>query len=144
MRNYHLARVDKVCMGVGLEPRSPFLDLNVVNAGLAIPAALKRKNNTPKGLLIEAFAPLLPAWMIERKKQPFTVPITKWLPGELYDFTHDLLLPNNAFVRTFLDPAILLRQLKRGQSINDALAHRIWSLLQIEVWHRGFAREMGK
>jgi hypothetical protein len=41
-------------------------------------------------LLLDAFAPDLPDWLIARKKQPFTVPITAWLTGDLrsYARTH--------------------------------------------------------
>ena len=79
LRNYHLARVDKLTMGVGLEPRCPFLDVNVVELGLRLPASLKRPDGRPKGLLADAFAADLPDWLVARRKQPFTVPVAQIL-----------------------------------------------------------------
>lgn len=143
MRNYHLARVDKICMGVGLEPRSPFLDIRVVNEGLALPASIKRPSNVPKGLLIQAFRDLLPSWLLQRRKQPFSLPIAEWLGGSLNAFAQDTLRTPNAFVGNFIDPVALLETLDDCGKPAEQVAHRIWALLQIEAWHRAVASELG-
>jgi len=141
LRNYHLARVDKLSMAAGLEIRSPFLDLAVTSYAESLPADVKRPNGRPKGLLIDAFDSLLPAWLLERRKQAFTVPIQIWLAGPLREFTDEILNPATAFVREFADPTPLLANLKASPP-DLPRAMRIWSLLHLEIWHREFARRM--
>ncbi|MFM1868923.1 MAG: hypothetical protein RL591_2331 [Planctomycetota bacterium] len=142
LRNYHLARIDKLTMSAGLEARAPFLDLNVTCYAESLTASQKRLGARPKGLLIDAFKTVLPAWLLQRKKQPFTVPIETWLSGPLRDFAHDTLGPS-AFVRQFVDPAPLLAGLAEPASATPC-APRLWSLLHLEIWHREFARKMAQ
>lgn len=141
LRNYHLARVDKLSMAAGLEIRSPFLDLAVTSYAESLPAELKRPEGRPKGLLIDAFESILPTWLLERRKQAFTVPVQDWLAGPMREFAHEILNPATAFVREFADPAPLLAGLK-ASSPDLPRAMRIWSLLHLEIWHREFARRM--
>jgi len=142
LRNYHLARIDKLTMSAGLEARAPFLDLNVTCYAESLTASQKRLGARPKGLLIDAFKTVLPSWLLQRKKQPFTVPIETWLSGPLRDFAHDTLGPS-AFVRQFVDPAPLLAGLAEPASATPC-APRLWSLLHLEIWHREFARKMAQ
>ena len=141
MRNYHLSRIDKLSMAVGLEARSPFLDLKVTNYADSLPAAEKRRGGRPKGLLIDAFAGVLPEWLLQRRKQPFTVPIQTWLGGPIKDWSRDLLGSPNAFVRKFTEPRRWLEALPEDRADEKAAMH-VWSLLYLEVWHRVFARLM--
>ena len=71
LRNYHLARVDKLGMAAAVEIRSPFIDARVTRLAQSIPAEIKRPDGRPKGLLLDAFAADLPDWLLNRKKQPF-------------------------------------------------------------------------
>jgi asparagine synthase (glutamine-hydrolysing) len=142
LRNYHLARIDKLTMSAGLEARAPFLDVRVTSYAESLPAREKRLGARPKGLLIDAFKTLLPPWLLQRKKQPFTVPIESWLSGPLKAFAHDTLGPS-AFVRQFADPTPLLSGLAEPASAAPC-AQRIWSLLHLEIWYREFARKMAQ
>lgn len=131
-RNYHLNRIDKLTMCVGLEARSPFLDREVLELGYRLTATRKRPRGRAKGLLIDALRDDLPAWLCARDKQPFSVPIEAWLGGALRDFAADLLDAPSARVRDFVGP---------GAAANSDPARR-WSLLQLEVWFRSVAPQM--
>jgi asparagine synthase (glutamine-hydrolysing) len=144
LRNYHLARVDKLTMSVALEARCPFLDVGVLDRALAIPSAIKRPGERPKGLLIAAFADKLPAWVIGRKKQPFTVPVRRWLAGPLRDFARDSLGSSSAFTRTFVSPGAYLDRVAVPDRDGEAAAMKVWSLLQLEAWYRHVASEFRK
>ncbi|MDP4026570.1 asparagine synthase-related protein [Methylobacterium sp. NEAU 140] len=134
LRNYHLARVDKLGMASALEIRSPFLDARVTALAHSLHADAKRPNGRPKGLLLDAFAEDLPAWLVNRRKQPFTVPVATWLRGDLRAYVRDTLSDTNAFVRAYVDPRHYLDAFdERGEA---GTATRIWSLLQLEAWHR--------
>lgn len=141
LRNYHLARLDKLTMSVGLEARSPFLDLSVTSLAASLPAAGKRAGGRPKGALIDAFDQDLPSWLLVRRKQPFTVPVEKWLAGSLRDFCNDMLGAPNAFVRAFTSPAQWLKDFG-ARTEDGGLAMRVWSLLHLEIWYQAFGRKM--
>ena len=136
MRNYHLSRIDKAIMDAGVEARCPFLDINVLNLGLAIPATIKRPGGLPKGLLLKAFSDILPSWLINRKKQPFSLPIRQWLCGPLKPYAMDVLANPNSFIKGLLPTAVYLNQL--DQKLDSHTAAKIWSLLQLESWHEAF------
>lgn len=136
LRNYHLSRVDKLTMHAGLEARCPFLDHRVVSLGLSLPSERKRPGGRAKGLLAAAFARLLPGWLLQRTKQPFSVPVRAWLAGHLREFAADVLLSPNAFTRPLLDAGRLLDGLGADDPGAPARAARVWSLLQLEVWRR--------
>lgn len=134
LRNYHLSRVDKLGMAAALEIRSPFLDARVTRLAHSLPADRKRPNGRPKGLLLEAFAADLPDWLLQRKKQPFSMPIVAWLSGELRSYSFDTLTASGAWTRQFVEPRPYLETM--AQKPDLATASRLWSLLQLEAWHR--------
>ena len=134
LRNYHLARIDKLGMAAALEIRSPFMDARVTRLAQSIPAEIKRPGGRPKGLLLDAFSTDLPGWLLNRKKQPFTVPITEWLAGDLRSYTRDTLTASGAWLRNLVNPMPYLE--KFDQQAELATATRLWSLLQLEAWYR--------
>lgn len=73
LHNLNLQRCDRVTMAHGLEARVPFLDLDVVRAALALPAAWKvaRPGREEKWLLRRAFEGWLPHELLWRTKEQF-------------------------------------------------------------------------
>ena len=141
LRNYHLARVDKLTMDAGLEARSPFLDVAVTSLAMSLPAASKRTDGQPKAALIDAFRRDLPPWLLARRKQPFTVPVESWLADGLRDFCHDTLMGPNAFVRGIVEPGKWLEAFASNEG-DAGTAMRVWSLLHLEIWYQAFGRRM--
>ncbi|MER7115068.1 asparagine synthase (glutamine-hydrolyzing) [Saccharomonospora azurea] len=68
-----LQRVDRVAGATGLEPRTPFLDLDVVELGLSLPARWKLSSGErpEKWLLRKAFEGWLPEQLLWRPKEQF-------------------------------------------------------------------------
>ena len=134
LRNYHLARIDKLSLAVGVEIRCPFLDRSVTRLAMSLPATLKRPEERTKGLLIDAYRDVLPAWLLQRKKQPFSMPIATWLGGPLRDFVRDTL-STDCLSRSLVQVDPLLQQLDEGRDLHR-VGHKMWSLLQLESWYR--------
>lgn len=74
-----LMRVDKMCMGVALEARVPFLDHRFVNYASSVPEAVRTRGGKLKYLLKMAVRGLIPDAVIDRPKQGFGVPVHEWL-----------------------------------------------------------------
>jgi asparagine synthase (glutamine-hydrolysing) len=67
-----LQRVDRVSMGHGVEARVPYLDPAVIDVALSIPMELKARGGQEKWINRQAFADMLPRYIIERPKNPMS------------------------------------------------------------------------
>ncbi|MFE3071973.1 asparagine synthase (glutamine-hydrolyzing) [Streptomyces sp. NPDC059247] len=130
---YHLRRVDHLSMAWAVEARLPFCQPSVVAHARGLPAAAR----TGKRALYEAGAELLPATVLRRPKQPFTLPVAAMLtPGSpLLETVRELLSPARLVlggkVRADRVQKLLARQLERP-SRHDAQA--LWALAVHELW----------
>ncbi|MGH8164003.1 MAG: asparagine synthase (glutamine-hydrolyzing), partial [Rhodanobacteraceae bacterium] len=79
MRRMLLRDSDQMSMAVSLELRVPFLDHELVEYSLGLPAAEKRRYPGVKGLLVEACRDLLPPAVYQRPKRGFALPMQKWM-----------------------------------------------------------------
>ena len=73
-----LVKIDRASMIHGLEARSPFLDINVVNLARRIPAGYKLRGGITKFLFKRAVRGLIPDQVIDRPKKGFGSPIGSW------------------------------------------------------------------
>ncbi len=74
-----MAKADKILMSHSLEGRFPFLTPALLEFSSALPDAYKLGGENGKSLLRRAFAPKLPASVIERRKMGFSVPVADLL-----------------------------------------------------------------
>jgi asparagine synthase (glutamine-hydrolysing) len=67
-----LQRVDRAAMSSGVEVRVPFLDLGLVDLAMRLPMELKVAGGVEKRILREAFADVLPPYILQRPKNPMS------------------------------------------------------------------------
>jgi len=67
-----LQRVDRVSMGQGVEARVPYLDPALVELALRIPLEYKVRAGQDKWIMRQAFADMLPDYIIGRPKNPMS------------------------------------------------------------------------
>ena len=84
-----LRDADQMSMAVSLELRVPFLDHELVEYVLGLPASEKNRHGSGKGLLIESCRDLLPASVYERPKAGFVLPMEAWMEGPLAGFVEE-------------------------------------------------------
>ena len=75
IRNLHrteLQRVDRVSMGQGVEARVPYLDPALVELAMRLPVELKIRDGQEKWIMRQAFADMLPAYILQRPKNPMS------------------------------------------------------------------------
>ena len=89
MRRMLLRDADQMSMAVSLELRVPFLDHELVEYILGLPAAAKKRYAGTKGLLVEACRDLLPPSVYRRPKAGFVLPMKVWMLGPLASFVDD-------------------------------------------------------
>lgn len=143
---YHLRRVDHLSMAGSIEVRLPFCQRSVVALGRALPDALRIDGGQVKRTLYAAARGLLPDSVLDRPKQPFTLPVTAMLtPGTaLWEHARDLLTPARLAADGRLDGSAV-------DALFDVQAHRpddttsstLWALLVHEVWRERFQGAAG-
>jgi asparagine synthase (glutamine-hydrolysing) len=131
-----LRKADIASMAHSLELRSPLLDHEVVELGLALPDSLRTRGRRGKEALRRAFAVDLPPEVAQRGKKGFGVPLAAWFRGELREVAADLLLDRRARERGQLRPATVKRLLGEHTSGRADHGHRLWCLVMLELWQR--------
>jgi asparagine synthase (glutamine-hydrolysing) len=127
-----LTKVDIASMACSLEVRCPFLDTEVVEQALRIPARYREG----KRILKRAFRGLLPQAIHDRGKMGFGVPLAEWLRGELRPLLGDAM---NSLERRGAFEAGVVRRLA-GEHLSGRADHRdrLWLLLVYELWAQKF------
>jgi asparagine synthase (glutamine-hydrolysing) len=67
-----LQRVDRVSMGQGVEARVPYLDPALVELAMRLPVDLKVRDGQDKWIMRQAFADVVPEYIIARPKNPMS------------------------------------------------------------------------
>jgi asparagine synthase (glutamine-hydrolysing) len=126
MRRMLLRDADQMSMAVSLELRVPFLDHELVEFVLGLPAAVKKRYPGVKGLLVEACRDLLPASVYQRPKAGFVLPMNAWMSGPLSAFVDEGLRETTA--RQLLPEDFVG---KTNAGFRDGSVHwtRLWSIV---------------
>jgi asparagine synthase (glutamine-hydrolysing) len=134
---YILRRVDHLSMAHAVEARIPFLQPRIVQFAHALPTSLKVVGDTVKAPVARAARPWIPESIINRPKQPFTLPITAMIKrGQvLHDMIGDVLLAPSYRCRDFFQQGAI-KDLFQMQTENPSApaAEALWSLLMLEMW----------
>jgi asparagine synthase (glutamine-hydrolysing) len=133
-----LTKIDMASMAYGLEARSPFLDVSLLELSARVPARMKLKGWRSKALLKKLLLKKHPSReAVLRRKQGFSVPISDWLRGPLARVAdHALLESLTGRELVELGPVRqLLDEHKAG--VKDH-GQRLWSLLILELWLQMF------
>jgi asparagine synthase (glutamine-hydrolysing) len=139
MRRMLLRDADQMSMAVSLELRVPFLDHELVEFVLGLPAAVKKRSTGVKGLLLEACRDLLPASVYERPKAGFVLPMNVWMRGPLASFVDEGL--REATSRQLL-PEAFVQEVNTGFRGDSLHWTRLWSIVVLGHFakRRGLSR----
>ncbi len=129
LSNDLLMKADKMSMAHGLEVRNPFLDIQLVEYFAHLSPEEKHK----RALFRRTVGKLLPEEIMQKKKQGFTLPLSRWftqpdiverIKPHLEDLGKRNYFQLDAY-KEILDHPENFR--------ND---HRLWVLLNFELWHK--------
>lgn len=151
---------DKLSMAHSLETRVPFLDRELVEFAMSMPARYKLRGlrhqtwmdentqgkrliyesqtNEGKVVLRNAMERLMTNSMTQRTKQGFSAPDATWFRGESIEYINKVLRDPRAMIYEFLSASYVSRVLEDHSSgrVNRRLL--IWSFLSFEWWCRSF------
>jgi asparagine synthase (glutamine-hydrolysing) len=133
MRHMLLRDADQMSMAVSLEMRVPFLNHELVEYVLGLPAAEKRRSAVVKGLLVEACRDLLPASVYQRPKRGFVLPMKDWMRGPLASFVENGLRETTS--RGLL-PEVFVTEMRRSFAQDRLHWTRLWSMVVLGQFAR--------
>ena len=127
-------RVDNMTMAWGLEARVPFLDTELVEWALKMPANLKMKQEG-KYPLKKIARELLPSSVIDRKKGYFPMPALKHVQGDFLEFMSDILTSSACLNRGVFNQNYVNKVINSPRDYMTALnGSRLWHLALFEFW----------
>lgn len=126
-----LVKLDRAAMMVGLEARTPFLDVDLVDLVARLPVRYRRG----KRLLKAVMRGRVPAEIIDRPKHGFALPLGYWLRGPLQGWAREVLSRENV-VRVGVVRYGPVDRLLRAHAAGRMDARKqLWTLLALHVWH---------
>ena len=131
-----LVKVDRASMAVGLEVRGPLLDHRLVEWSAGLPSDFKLWRGIGKRVLKGALAAHLPAELIARPKQGFSVPLAQWFRGPLRERVRAALTGPVLADTGLFEPAALAALVERHQSGRRDHGVALWVLLMFESFLR--------
>ncbi|MEV0195746.1 asparagine synthase (glutamine-hydrolyzing) [Nonomuraea sp. NPDC050691] len=138
---YHLRRVDHLSMASSVEVRLPFCQRSVVEFARGLPLSSRVHAGRGKKILLDAAEGLLPRSVLDRRKQPFTLPITAMLHRGspilclAADVLTDPLVKRSGELDCDAVARLLDRQVERP---DDESALAVWALLVYFLWMQEF------
>jgi asparagine synthase (glutamine-hydrolysing) len=129
-----LVKVDRASMLYGLECRCPFLDPNLVKFAFSLHHSLKSHNGESKWLLKKLLSEFLPPHLVYRPKWGFSIPLGKWLAGDL-KFMIDNYLNKQAVESVGLfNEQYVASVVKTFLGGRQYFYNRVWTLVIIHKW----------
>lgn len=133
-----LMKQDQMSMAASIESRVPFLDHPLAEFASGLPQRLRLSGATTKVVLRRAMKDLLPPEILSRRKMGFPVPVGAWLRGPYRHLLDEYVTGTRALERGLFDPDVV-RALAESHVRGEANhAERLWSLINLELWHRIF------
>lgn len=130
-----LMMLDRFSMNFSVEARVPFLDRELVENILGIPAQLRTKKYNAKYLLKEAFGDMLPKELLSFPKSGFAIPQNAWLKNELKEMVVDMCTGTTIKQQGLFSVDLekqLIRPFYNGR--ND-LTLLVWTVLMFQRWY---------
>lgn len=133
-----LMKGDKMTMAASLEARIPLLDYKLIEYAASIPSHIKTRPFQAKYLLKRAYADILPAPILTRKKMGFNVPTSTWFREGQRNIITRLLLSERSRSRDFLNDKYVSQLLHDHLEGRTQYPNQLFILASLELWFRIF------
>lgn len=134
-----LERGDRMTMAASLEARMPFLDHELVAFVSSLPDRYRVRGTQTKWILRQAMRRVLPKSILDRPKVGFRVPVNEWFQGKMREYLCDHLTGQDSLTRSYYRRTELDRILSEHLDGRQNHEKLLWSLLNLELWHRIYA-----
>jgi asparagine synthase (glutamine-hydrolysing) len=134
-----LMRVDKLTMAHSVEARVPFLDHDLVEFAMRLPASYKLRDGVGKYILKKVASRYFGDEIVYRKKQGFGAPMERWFKeGEFGKRCIAAFERSQIRKQGFLDNDFFLNMLKKQTTTGSGYSFQIWTVLNAVLWHESW------
>lgn len=131
-----LEKVDRSTMANGLEVRVPFLDAQVADYALGLPAELVARKGVTKWILRSALRGVVPDFVLDAPKVGFGVPYAEWLATSLSAYLEEVLTDPVTTGWGFFDTPRLLRYVRAHKAGQGRYGFLLWKALHAALWYQ--------
>lgn len=132
--NDMLVKVDRMSMAHGLEVRVPFLDLEMIQAGRALPDGWKLRGKQRKVVLRSGLESRIPAEVLSLPKAGFNFPVEKHLRTTWWELIQDLLATYRNEISNYLQPGKVVAMLQAHKELRRDYRHELFGILMFLLW----------
>ena len=138
-----LVKVDRASMATSLEVRAPFLDYTLQEFVAKLPYEFKLSRLVSKYILKKMATRHIPSYIINKRKQGFAIPMTKWLKNELKDillsYTSKSYIENQGIFQYDFVEKLVQNHLSEKWDNKKLL----WNLLVFQMWYEKYKPTIG-
>lgn len=132
LKDTFFEKVDRSTMANSMEIRVPFLDKDLTEFMLGLPAKMKVKNGVQKHLIKKAMEGTIPNNILYGKKTGFSVPYSYWLQTSLTDYFTEQVSTERA--KAVLDSERILILFQQHKSNKGNVGYLLWKVLILAIW----------
>ena len=132
-----LMKQDQMSMAASIESRVPYLDHELVEYAISIPARRRLRGFRTKAILRDAVKDVVPRSILHRRKMGFPVPLGRWLRARRH-IVDELVTGPRALARGLFEPPVLRRLADEHRAGDADHGERLWLLVNLEIWQRLF------
>lgn len=128
---------DTLARNFGMNLGMPFLNNRLTNYVVALPQEYKIRDGVTKAVLREAGKGVLPKKITERRKEPFSLPITEWLKTDLQEYLTDVLCEDSVKRYGLLDSSAVqyaLNEFYKYPNTKEYYAGMLWTMAMLQKW----------
>jgi asparagine synthase (glutamine-hydrolysing) len=135
LQNDILTKVDRASMSVSLEAREPLLDHRLAEFAAILPIEYKHDMYGGKRILKDIVHDYVPKELVDRPKAGFSLPIYKWLKGDLHFLIEEFLIEKSINESNLFNSGFVTQQVDLFKK--DRLFYKpiIWKLLMFQMWY---------
>lgn len=132
LKDTYFEKVDKSTMANSMEVRVPFIDKELAEFALSIPASLKTAQGDQKHLLKKALSGIVPDKILYGKKKGFGVPYGYWLRTSLSDYFLKQISTDK--VSVYIDKKEILKMFEVHKRGKGNFGFLLWKTMIFCVW----------
>lgn len=139
-----IVKVTRMTEAAGVTVRFPFLDRDLAEFAMRVPAGMKMRHRKLRTFFKRAYADILPPAIRSKSKHGFGLPIAEWLRTDpaLSEVMNDAILSPRSLARGYFRREALAELLKRHREDPTSFyGTTLWNLVILELWLRRHEEE---
>ena len=135
-----LMMIDRFSMHFSIEARVPFLDRELVEKIMGIPAEYRTRKYNAKYLLKEAMGDLLPENLLKAEKKGFVLPYYEWLSQDLKEEVLDLCMGGYRRNQGIFGEKLECDLIEPFYEGRRELTPLVWTVFMFQRWYQAQKR----